>query len=172
MKRKIVLMCLIITSYLLQCTVFQRFSMGGIVPNIMLILTSAFGFMRGKKEGLFVGFFCGLLIDIFYSDIIGLYSLIYLVIGYLNGYFHRIFYPEDVKLPIIFIGVSDFTYCMISYVLLFLLRTRMGFLSYVKNIILPELIYTVLVTIIFYRFILWVNRKLEESEKKSAAKFT
>lgn len=46
-------------------TVFQTLSIASIVPNLLLILTVSFGFMRGKKEGMFVGFFCGLLIDIF-----------------------------------------------------------------------------------------------------------
>lgn len=162
---------MILISFLLQCTVFQAISLGGIVPNLLIVLTSSFGFMHGRKEGLYVGFFCGLLADIFYGGILGGYALIYMVIGYINGYFHRIFYPEDVKLPIIFITISDFAYCMITYVFLFLLRTRMNFFFYLRRIILPELVYTVVITVVFYRLILLINRKLEESEKRSASKF-
>ncbi len=171
MKRKIIVSLLIVISFLLQCTFFQSISLGGIVPNLLIVLTSSFGFMRGKKEGLLVGFFCGLLIDIFYSDLLGIYSLLYMFIGYGNGFFHRIFYPEDVKLPIIFITISDFSYCIVSYVVLFLLRTRMAFFFYLTKIIVPEVIYTIVITVIFYRMILWINRKLEEDEKRSASKF-
>lgn len=171
MKRKIVVCLLIFICFLLQCTFFQAISLGGIVPNLLIVLTSAFGFMRGKKEGLYVGFFCGFLIDIFYSDLVGIYALIYMLIGYGNGFFHRIFYPEDVKLPIIFIAISDFAYCIVSYVLLFLLRTRMAFFFYLVHIILPEVVYTVVITIVLYRIILWINRKLEADEKRSASKF-
>ena len=124
MKRKIVVFFMILICFLLQCTVFQALSLGGIVPNLLIMLTSSFGFMKGRKEGIFVGFISGMLIDVFYSSFYGGYALIYMVIGYANGYFHRIFYPEDVKLPIIFITVSDFIYCIITYVFLFLLRNQ------------------------------------------------
>ncbi len=139
---------------------------------MLLIVTSCFGFMRGKKEGMYVGLFSGLLIDVFYGGgMLGLYALLYLVMGYLNGFFHRVFYPEDIKLPIVFVAVSDGVYCIISYVLLFLLRTKMEFFSYLKMIILPEIVYTVLLTLIIYRLILGINNLLEKDEKEKEAKF-
>ena len=64
MRRKLILAVLILLAFVLQGTVFQTLSIASIVPNLLLILTVSFGFMRGKKEGMFVGFFCGLLIDI------------------------------------------------------------------------------------------------------------
>ena len=66
MRRKLILAVLILLAFVLQGTVFQTLSIASIVPNLLLILTVSFGFMRGKKEGMFVGFFCGLLIYIFY----------------------------------------------------------------------------------------------------------
>ena len=45
----------------------------------MLIITASFGFMRGPREGMFVGFASGLLIDIQHGDMIGFYALIYLL---------------------------------------------------------------------------------------------
>jgi rod shape-determining protein MreD len=54
---------------------------------------------------------------------------------------------------------------------LFLLRSRLDFGYYFIHIILPEVIYTVVVTIIFYRIIRAINRKLESREKRSANKF-
>ena len=78
MRRKLILAVLILLAFVLQGTVFQTLSIASIVPNLLLILTVSFGFMRGKKEGMFVGFFCGLLIDIFYGSMIGFYALIYM----------------------------------------------------------------------------------------------
>ena len=56
MKRKIVIVLIILLGFLLQSTVFKTLSIGSISPNLMVIVTSSFGFMRGKKEGLWVGF--------------------------------------------------------------------------------------------------------------------
>lgn len=171
MNRKVVVTLLVIICFSLQCTLFKALSLGFISPNILIILTASFGLMRGKKEGLIVGFFCGFLIDIFYGDVLGFYALIYMYIGYVNGFFNKIFYDEDIKLPIILITLSDTVYGFIIYIFLFLLRTRLDFGYYLLHIIIPEVVYTVVVTIVLYRVIRAINRKLESKEKRSASKF-
>lgn len=171
MKRKIVVGLLIIIFFLLQCTVFRTFAFGGIVPNLMIIITASFGFMRGEKSGLIIGFFSGLLIDIFFGEVIGFYALLYMYVGYTNGKFNRIFYPKDIKLPIVLIIGSDLFYCMCCYILMFLMRARFHFGYYFIHVILPEIVYTIIITICFYPIIFWINRKLEDSEKRSAKKF-
>ena len=71
MKRRIVLFIIITLCFVLQTTLFKTLSFANISPNLLIIAVSSFGFMRGKKEGLWVGFFCGLLIDIFCGNYIG-----------------------------------------------------------------------------------------------------
>ena len=80
-RRVVVTAVIMLAAYLLQCTVFPSLEIAGIKPNLMLIVTASFGFMRGPREGMFVGFASGLLIDIQYGDMIGFYALIYLVAG-------------------------------------------------------------------------------------------
>lgn len=150
----------------MQSTVFRALDFAGIVPNLMIILTAAFGFMRGENEGIVIGFFCGLLIDIVFADILGFYALLFMYIGFLNGKFNRIFYPEDIKLPIGLILISDLSYSMICYVLLFLLNGKFHFLYYLKNIILPEMVYTIVITCALYPIILFINNKLEFRERR------
>lgn len=86
-------------------------------------------------------------------------------IGFVNGKFSRIFYPEDIKLPLALIIVSDISYGLICYILMFLLRGRFHFPYYFTSVILPEALYTIVVTIILYPLILKINQKLEEKEK-------
>lgn len=169
--RKVVVTIFIFVCFILQCSVFTNLAFAGIIPNLMIILTSSFGFMRGEKEGLIIGFFCGLLSDIFFGEFLGFYALVLMYIGYVNGKFSRIFYPEDIKLPIALIVISDFSYGILCYVLLFLLRGRFNFPYYFASVILPEALYTIVVTMILYPVILKVNEKLEAKEKRSAQKF-
>lgn len=171
MLRKVVVTLLVIVCFILQCSVFDSLAFAGIIPNLMIILTASFGFMRGEKEGLIIGFFCGLLSDVFFGFFLGFYALILMYIGYLNGKFSRIFYPEDIKLPIALIITSDLSYGILCYVLLFMLRGRFQFGYYFSRIILPEALYTIVITVFLYPLILKINQKLEAREKRSAQKF-
>jgi len=171
LKRKIITICMILVCFLLQCTLFQGLKLGSVAPNLLIIITSSFGFMRGKKEGMLVGFISGLLVDIMFSDLIGFYALVYTLLGYANGFFRKIFYDEDIKLPLILIAASDFIYGHIVCVFMFIMRSRFGYFHYLKSIIIPELIYTILVTLLLYQLIRIINRKLESEEQRSASKF-
>ena len=113
MRRKITLAFLILAAFLLQTTVFQYFQIASVTPNLLLILTSAFGLMRGKKEGLMVGFFSGLMIDLFYGSLFGFYALLYMYIGYLNGFFCKVFYDDDIKVHIVLVAASDLVYSLL-----------------------------------------------------------
>lgn len=171
MLRKFIVALLVWASFILQSTVFRSLSFAGIVPNLLIILTSSFGFMRGEKEGMWIGFISGLLCDIFFAEILGFHALVYMYIGFVNGKFNRIFYPEDIKLPIALIIISDLSYGLVYYILMFLLKGKFSFGFYFKNIIFPEVVYTILITVAFYPLILFVNERLEKKEKRSAQKF-
>ncbi len=165
MKRIIILTILFITTFLLQTTVFHFFEINGIIPNILLVLTMSFGLMRGRREGMYVGFFCGLLIDIFFGFAIGPYALIYMVLGYGNGFFHKLYYVEDVLLPMIMISINEICFNLIIYIVFFLMRNRLDFISYLKDIIIPEMLYTILITLFLYKFYAKINKRLKYKEE-------
>ena len=171
MKRKVITFFIILISFLLQSTLFVKLKFGAVSPNLMLVVTSSFGFMRGRKSGIAVGAISGLLVDIFWGQLLGFHTLPYTVIGYLNGSFERLFYDEDIKLPIVLISASEFLYGICIYVFVYMLQGDFAFGTYLFSIIIPELVYTILVTLILYQVILHINRKLESEEQRSASKF-
>lgn len=171
MKRKVITFFIILISFLLQSTLFVKLKFGAVSPNLMLVVTSSFGFMRGRKSGIAVGAISGLLVDIFWGQLLGFHTLLYTVIGYLNGSFERLFYDEDVKLPIVLISASEFLYGICIYVFVYMLQGDFAFGTYLFSIIIPELVYTILVPLILYQVILHINRKLESEEQRSASKF-
>lgn len=160
----------IIICFLLQGCVFPLLSFGGIVPNLMIIITSSYGFMRGRKGGLLVGFFSGFLIDIFAGNLLGYNALIYMYIGYLNGNLKKLFYPEDIKLPIGLILGSDLLLNIVTYILSFLLRGRFNIGYYFINIIIPEMIYTIVITTLLYPLLLFFETRLENMKKEGESK--
>lgn len=171
MKRKIVTGIIILVCFLLESTIFHKLTFASISPNLMIIVTSSFGFMRGKKTGMTVGFVSGLFVDLFWGNMLGFHMLIFTVIGYLNGTFERLFYDDDIKLPIILIAASETIYSLIIYGCMYMLQGDFLFGNYLYHIILPELVYTILVTLVLYQIILRINRKLEAEEQRSASRF-
>lgn len=170
-KRIAVTGAVVLVCYLLQCTLLPYISLASVKPNLMIIITAAFGFMRGPKEGMAVGFFSGLLTDIQFGSILGFYALVYLLLGFVNGLFRQVYYDEDIKLPLVLIAASEFLYGLVIYLLMFMLRSEFHFIYYLGHNIIPELIYTIAAGLGVYPLILYFNRKLEAEEKRSASKF-
>ena len=171
MKRKMITGLIVLVCFLLESTVFHNLTFASISPNLMIIVVSSFGFMRGQKTGMTVGFFSGLLVDLFWGSMLGFHMLIFTIIGYMNGSFQRLFYDDDIKLPIILIGASEIIYSLIMYGCMYMLQGDFLFGNYLYHIILPELVYTILITLVFYQIILRINRKLESEEQRSASRF-
>lgn len=169
-KRFLVIFSLVLVCFLLQSTVMHNFALGSITPNLLIVITSAIGFMRGKKEGLLTGFCAGILIDLFYADYVGFQAFFYMIIGYGNGYFQRLFFDDDVKLPLMLIGASEFIYGLGIFLTSFLLRSKFNFGYYFINIIMPELVYTLLATLVLYQIVRRINHWLEETERRSVNK--
>lgn len=125
-----------------------------------------------KALGLILGFLCGLLTDLMLPDLfVGLRAFVYMFIGYFSGYCYHIFYDEDIKMPVLLTAAGDFVYGCLFYITKFLLRGRIDLFYYIRRIILPEMIYTILLTIICYRIFLLLNQKLEKMDKRSVGSF-
>lgn len=157
MKSKIVLFFTIMICFFMQSTVLHIISIGSIIPNLMLILCVSMGLMRGRKSGLWTGFFCGILIDLFYGSVFGFYALIYMYVGFFSGYAFRIYYDNDIKVPMTMTAIMDLFYGLAVYALQFLLRGRLGLRVYFTRIIIPEIVYTVFLTLIVYRIFRYIN---------------
>ena len=64
-----------------------------------------------------------------------------------------------------------FRYFLVLFLKLALHRLSLDFGYYFMHIILPEMIYTIVITIFIYRIMLRVNRAVEAYERKRATKF-
>ena len=167
-KMKRVLYCVfsILITYILQVTVFSYFEIAGIRPNLLLMITCITGFIMGGKMGLAEGFFSGLLIDLMAGGTVGFTALIYMYAGALNGFFYKDYVKEELFLPMALVAVSTFMYEFLYFIFYFLLQNKLRLSYYLARIILPEVIYTVLMTLLAYVFIYFIIRKVEQSKKR------
>ena len=152
-KKVAISILIILVAFLLQTTFFQVIELANVVPNLLLVVTVSYGYLRGRTHGMWIGLICGLMLDMMYGSVIGLYGFIFMTIGFFIGYIKKLFFTESIILPIVLISVGDFVYNMYYYITEFLLRGRLHFFFYLIHIMLPEILYTVIVGLLLYYLI-------------------
>ncbi|MCI6887114.1 MAG: rod shape-determining protein MreD [Lachnospiraceae bacterium] len=166
MRRMIINVGLLFLAFTIQNGVFPLIPFLSATPNLLLILTFSFGFIYGQKAGMLYGLLAGILLDLFYSGPFGFYTLLFINIGYFNGIFTRYYYEDYITLPLILSLVNELIYNGYIYVFRFLIRSRLDLLYYTREIIIPETIFTIVTTLLIYRFFLFTNRRLKEMENR------
>lgn len=170
MKKLIVNIAMILIAFAIQSCIFPFIPFLSASPNFMLILVFSYGFIYGRREGILYGLLAGVLMDLFYSGPLGFFSLIYIWIGYVNGMLSKFYYEDYIVLPLIMCTINELVYNFYLYIFRFLIRGKTNFLFYSRTIVVPEIIITLLFTLILYRILLAYGRKLDEIEKKRGTK--
>ena len=127
MKRKITELIIILFFYLMQVSVARVISIANISPNWLIILY-----------------------DLFYSGLFGFTALIFIYIGYFSGFFYQKYEVREILIPLALVITADFGYGFISYIGNFLLHNRLNVGFFMSRFILPEVVYTALVSLIIY----------------------
>ena len=160
MRRIIVNIAFIIFAFSLQICIFPFIPFLYAAPNLLIILTFTYGFSLGVEEGMLYGVICGILMDLYFSGPFGFFTLLFLWICFVNGKLTAYFYEEYRFLPFIVSTISEIMYNVFIYIFRFFIREKYDVLYYLKNIVIPEVIITLIFTLLLYRFLLWYNKKL------------
>lgn len=169
MRKVIVTVLIIIINIILQATVFEHIAIMDIKPQTGIIIVVCLSFMRGDVEGMFIGAFSGLMQDLLFSPFIGLHTALCTVTGYLCGKFFAGFYNESVMIPALLVVVADFVHEFLYYTIIILTSGYVDFLHFLGTIILPEIVYTGILTVLLYKAFYVLNEKLiqvDENKRK------
>lgn len=166
-RKKIVAVVVIFLAFLLQTTVFHAIALADVVPNLLLVVTITFAYLRGRTSGLIIGFVCGIMLDMMYGSVIGLYAFIFMTIGFIVGFCQKIYFTDSLLLPIVLIASGDFVYCLYYYITEFLMRGRLHFLFYFIHNFLPEILYTTLVGVVLYLILASIEKRLNRERKEA-----
>ena len=165
MRRGIVNFLIVILAFVLQTSVFPFMPFLAVSPNLLLIVVFVIGFLYGEKEGSLYGILAGLLMDVFYSGPFGYFTLIFGWIGFMNGFFSRFYFDEYIILPIAMCGVNEVIYNLLLFAVRYIIRRKTDFGYYLKTIILPEIMLTIIFALILYRPLLILNAKLKKLDE-------
>jgi rod shape-determining protein MreD len=165
MLRAVVMFVVMFVNLILQSTAFNYIEIINVKPNTALLLIVAYALLRGDIEGAAFGFVSGLLQDLFFGRVIGLYAMLGMVTGFVCGKPFKDFYKENYLIPIFLTGIVCVSYEFLFYVTYFLFQGKVSIMTYFGRIILPETMYTLVVTMPVYRLIYNINKRLESHER-------
>ncbi len=152
--------------FLLQHTVFTNLSVGNIVPDLIIILVFAVAYQNGKVAGIFAGIAGGLLLDLTFGSVLGVYALAYMFIGYFCGFLANYYIRSDLLLPLAVISVSEFVFSFYSYIVNRLIYGDTLISYYFKRIMIPKVAYTLVLAVIIYKLLdyVYISILLEDEE--------
>ena len=166
MRKLLINLVMLILAFTIQICVFPQIAFLSSAPNLLLIVVFVCSFIEGRERGMFYGLVAGLFMDLFYSGPFGFYTLIYVYIGYFNGIFTKYYYEDYITLPLILSVLNGLWYSLYIYVFRFLIRGRLNLPYYFLKIMLPEIIFTAVTTLLVYRLFLSASRRLEDIGKR------
>jgi rod shape-determining protein MreD len=118
-----------------------------VLPDLILIFTVLNGFFYGPIFGMIFGFSCGMAYEISSKfPVIGLYALIYTVIGYSTS-ISKTVYIDNTFTSTIAIFLFMILKAFLFIILVFLFMNTDFLVNYFMNIYWIELIYTLLLSI-------------------------
>lgn len=168
MKKFITHFLIIITFliiYLLQTNFFNWFTISGIAPNLFVIYLLFLGLFAGRKVGVTYGIIFGLIIDLISRENIGITSLMLGTIGFLGGYFDKNFSKEN-RITIMLMQIGALViYELGAYLINAIVLTYdIEILTFIK-ILLIEIVYNTLITIVIYPILQRTGYAIEETLK-------
>lgn len=148
---------LIFVAFLLQTSIFPLIPFLTCSPNFLLIITFSYGLLYGENIGILTGVFCGFLCDMYFNGEFGLYILIYSLIGYFNGSLKVSFVDDTISFPMIQSVVNGFAYNFYIYFTRFFIRHKLNIPYYMFFVMLPNVLFTLIATVIIYKLLFRLN---------------
>lgn len=148
---------IIFFAFFLQTSIFPLLPFFSCSPNFLLIITFSYGLLYGEDVGIITGIFCGLLCDMYFNGDFGLYILIYSVLGFVNGVLKESFFEDSITLPMMLSLINGLVYNFYIYVTHFLIRRKFNIPYYFVNIIIPNVLFTLITTVLIYKLLYKLN---------------
>lgn len=170
MKKFLIIVSLILTFFLiyfLQINIFNNLTIAGIKPNLFVIFVLFVGLFANSTLGIAMGIFVGLVLDFLYGKSIGISAVMYCIIGYLGTYFDKNFSKEN-KLTIIFmVAGATLIFELGTYFLNSIILNFDREFYYFTKIVLIEIVYNVLLSIILYPLIQKAGYTIDRNFKRN-----
>ncbi len=149
----IILVIIAIVVYFLQSNFFNWFNIAGIMPNMFVIYVLFIGLFANRTIGTVYGAVLGIILDFIIGTKVGIYGVCLGLIGFLSGTFDKNFSKDSRMTIMLMVSGSTIIFEIIKYTLnFFFVSTQIEILSFIKIIVI-EVLFNIILTIIIYPLI-------------------
>lgn len=150
--------------FVLQTSILPLMAYHGITADLMLLLTVSFAFLRGAKQGAFMGFSVGLMQDLATGTYFGVNTLARTLMGLLFGQFSDRVFKEQFFLPVLAsMGATILNYFILA-LLMVLLGYRFNLESHMQQMLVPMLLYQLAFAYPVHYLTYRLDKRLEEKK--------
>lgn len=147
------LILIFILIYILQANFFSWFHIAGIMPNLFVIFVLFIGLFGNRTMGTIYGLIIGLLLDFMIGTKVGINSIGLGLIGFLAAVFDKNFSKDSRMTIMVMVVAATGIFEVLSYVLNYILFSiNIEILNFVKILVI-EIVYNLIITIIVYPLI-------------------
>lgn len=137
-----------------QISVVNLIEVGGLTPNLMIVLVVWIALSEGQFVGLIAGFLAGIVFDIATFDLIGTNALAQTVNAFIAGFFHRVG-KEDLTLKrfsfIVTVFIGSVAHNLV-YFFLYLKLSELDFFNFFFKYGIATSLYTTVLAVLAILF--------------------
>jgi rod shape-determining protein MreD len=149
-RRVLALAAVIVTSLLLQSTVFSQVKLLGVRPELLYLVTVVVAIIEGPADGAVFGFVGGMAQDFLLDQPKGITALTLTLLGYTIGLARQFIVSPSPLLPTILVAVGTFAGVIFYEVVAFLLGQFDAGLSFSLRVALLTALYNAMLTPLVY----------------------
>ena len=169
MRKTLIIFIMFITFliiYFLQSNFFSWFNIAGIMPNLFVIFALFLGLYTGIKVGVSYSIFMGLFLDIVLGKSLGIYTIMLTAIAIFGVYLDKNFSKDSRIIIMVMVAISTAIFEIGSYILnICISNINIEILQFIKILII-EILFNVILTIILNPLIKKMGYKLEDTFKE------
>ena len=168
LKKLVINLFLILTIfiiYFLQSNFFNWFNIAGVMPNVFIIFVLFVGLFTNKTVGTAYGVVIGLILDLLFSQKIGIQAVTLGLVGFLAAIFDKNFSKDSRMTIMLMVLGSTVIVEVLNYLLAYMfININVEIVNFVK-ILAIEVIYNMILIIIIYPLIQKFGYEIENEYK-------
>ncbi len=143
---------------LLQVSLLPALQIGGVYPNLPLVIVVAWALLRGARSAVIWALIAGLWLDLLSSRSFGGYTLGLVAAAYLAGLGAQTVYRPTIPFALAMVAVATIVQDGIQMALLWLSGGTFSLPDALLRLVLPEIAYNFVMMLAVFPLLSWVNR--------------